>query len=299
MTIQQAFNNFIQTRRLADLSSNTITDYEHFVLPFIRFVKPTKDISLITQEIINKYIQCTLDKPLSKATKATYIRNLKIFLKWLQGTYTTNYDYSKIRVPKSPKKKVKIYSDDEIRMLFNAVDTPYYWVTLRNKCIIALMYDSGLRQAEVCTLKKANVSYTENRMTVVGKGGKERIVPLGRISRHYMTAYLEVCPFNSKSVFVTLNGEELTCNAVKIMIAKLAEKLPFDLTSHKLRHNFATNYCLDQYNKKGSVDIYSLMYLMGHEDLQTTKRYLHIAHEIIASRDCISHLDNILLSGNP
>lgn len=295
MNVQIAFENFIQTRKLADLSSHTISDYQYFMIPFIRFIGADSDIQCIMQGTINAYIRATLEKPLSKATKSTYVRNLKIFLKWLQETYVVNYDYSKIRVPKSPKKKVKIYSDDEIKLLFDSIDTPYSWLTLRNKCVIALMYDSGLRQAEVCTLKKSNVSYSENRMTVVGKGSKERIVPLGRISNYYMRAYLEACPFHSESVFVTLDGKELTCNAVKIMITKLAEKLPFELTSHKLRHNFATNYCLDQYYKKGSIDIYSLMYLMGHEDLQTTKRYLHIAHEIIASRNCISHLDNILL----
>ena len=68
----------------------------------------------------------------------------------------------------------------------------------------------------------------------------------------------------------------------------------FAISSHKLRHNFATNYCIDQYRTHGQVDIYRLMYLMGHEDIETTRRYLHMANEILASQGCISHLDGIL-----
>lgn len=78
-----------------------------------------------------------------------------------------------------------------------------------------------------------------------------------------------------------------------MFVNSLSNKLPFDLSAHKLRHNFATNYILDQYKEKGKVDIYQLKALMGHSDIETTERYLHIANEIIASNNSISHLDNI------
>ena len=81
------------------------------------------------------------------------------------------------------------------------------------------------------------------------------------------------------------------------MVTKLANQLQFELSSHKLRHNFATNYCIDQFTRNNQVDIYSLMYLMGHENIETTRRYLHFAMEIIASRETISHLDTIALCG--
>jgi len=156
------------------------------------------------------------------------------------------------------------------------------------------MYDSGLRQSEVCTLRKSRISFTDNRMIVHGKGDKERTVPLGKLTQRFMREYLALCPYDLDYVFVSRHGSALTCNAVKLFISKLARRLPFELSSHKLRHNFATNYCLDQYEKYGQIDIYRLMYLMGHEDIETTKRYLHFAYEIIASRGCISHLDGIL-----
>ncbi|MEG1145070.1 MAG: hypothetical protein RSE05_06865, partial [Clostridium sp.] len=69
--------------------------------------------------------------------------------------------------------------------------------------------------------------------------------------------------------------------------------LPFKFSSHKLRHNFATNYCIDHVRETGKSDVYDLSILMGHESIETTKKYEHFTHEIIASENSISHLDNV------
>ena len=130
-------------------------------------------------------------------------------------------------------------------------------------------------------------------MVVCGKGNKERTVPLGSFTIRFMREYLRLCPHKSDKIFVERRGEPLTCNAVKLLVRKLAKELPFELSSHKLRHNFATNYCIDQYETRGNIDIYSLMIIMGHEDIETTERYLHHAKEIISTRNSISHLDKL------
>jgi len=293
MTIQQAFNNFILSRRLADLSVKTIKDYTEFVTPFVDFLGADKALNALTEADVNSYIGELLDRPLSKASRATYIRHIKIFLRWVEDTYHIDINVKHLRVPKTPKRLVKIYSDDEIAEIFNTIHTDAEWLTLRNKCIIALMYDSGLRQAEVCTLKRKNVVFASNRLIVRGKGNKERTVPLGQLTARFMRAYYDKCPYTSDDVFVSRRGGKLTCDAVKHMVTKLANRLDFELSSHKLRHNFATNYCLDQYEKYGHIDIYRLMVLMGHEDVETTRRYLHLANEIIASRESVSHLDKL------
>ena len=293
MTLRTSLDNFILSRRLADLSAKTVKDYTEFVTPFVEFLGANRAIETITETDINRYIAELLDRPLSKASRSTYIRHIKIFLRWLEETYEIHINAKHIRVPKTPKRTVKIYSDDEITQIFMAVQTDTEWITLRNKCIIALMYDSGLRQSEVCTLRRRNVSFTDNRLVVHGKGNKERTVPLGRLTARFMRLYYESCPYTSDFVFVNRHGEKLTCNAVKLMVTKLANKLDFELSSHKLRHNFATNYCLDQYEQKGQIDIFRLMVLMGHEEVETTRRYLHLANEIIASKETISHLDKL------
>lgn len=293
MTLQQCFDDFILSRQLADLSPKTVLDYKQFIQPFILSVGSNLAVEELGQDKINLYISNLLKRPLSRSTRATYIRHLKVFLKWVQNEHVVTYEYKRIKVPKSPKKNVRIYSPDELMDIFNHIHAENDWLTFRNKCIVALMYDSGLRQSEVCSLERSKVSYSEKRIVVCGKGFKERTVPLGGLTMRYMRDYLSLCPFSSEKVFVNRYGGDLTNNAVKLLINKLSSQLPFELSSHKLRHNFATNYCIDQYEERGHVDIYKLMILLGHEDIETTRRYLHHANEIIGVKNSISHLDKV------
>lgn len=293
MKVKETFENFILSRRLSGLSIKSIKNYIDFVTPFIEYVGVDLEYTEIRQSNINGYISKLLDKKVSKATLATYIRHVKIYLRWSDLEYQGNYSIKAIKVPKTPKKNVHVYSDDEIRMLFETVESDIPWIVARNYAIIALMIDSGLRQGEVCMLQRNKVFFKEQYMTVIGKGNKERTVPIGKMTSTCLERYYEICPYENQAVFVTRNGEPLSCNAVKLMVSKLSKKVPFELSSHKLRHNFATNYCLNQYEKYGNIDINKLMYLMGHEDSKTTQRYLHFAYEIIATRGCISHIDSV------
>lgn len=297
MTLMETFDNFILSRELSDLSKKSIMDYRQFIKPFIAFIGLSRDFQTVTQDDINSYLQTLLKKPISKSSRATYIRHLKIFLRWSELQYGASFQAKLIKIPKSPKRSVRIYSDDDIKVIFDTIHSDVPWLTYRNKAIIALMYDSGIRQAEVCNLKRGKIDFSNNRMVVYGKGNKERIVPLGKHAIYFMRLYMDTCPFENEYLFVNRRGCPLTCNAVKLFVSKLAAKLPFELSSHKLRHNFATNYCIDQYDKYGQIDIFRLMYLMGHEDIETTNRYLHFAMEIISARGAISHLDNIMCKG--
>lgn len=296
MTIRQSFDAFITSRRLADLADKTIKDYQEFITPFVRFVGEDKGIETLTEDDVTQYIAKLLKRSLSKSSKITYIRHIKIYLRWIEKNMGVNVNAKNIRLPKNPKRVVKIYSDEEVVELFNAIESPLKWLELRNKAIIALMYDSGLRQSEVCSLRLKNVSFSVQTLVVHGKGNKERVVPLGSLTKVFLEKYMSECPYEiADFVFCNKYGKALTCNAVKHMVSDVASKLKFELSSHKLRHNFATNYCLDQYEKQGYVDIYRLMIILGHEDVETTRIYLHIANEIIASRDSISHLDKLKL----
>lgn len=293
MTIQESFEKFIVSRELADLSEKSIKNYSDFISPFVCFVGADKSLDDLTADDVNDYITKVVRRHITRATKSTYIRHLKIYLRWVEETYHFDFNAKNIKVPKTPKRNVRIYSDVEIEKIFNAVQNEDEWIKLRNKSIIALMYDSGLRQAEVCNLKMRNISLDENRLVVRGKGNKERTVPLGQFAKGILCEYLKICPYSSAYVFVGRYGEPMTCNSVKLMMSKVARKLDFEFSSHKLRHNFATNYCIDQYEKNNHIDIYRLMVLMGHEDIETTRRYLHLANEIIASRESVSHLDKV------
>lgn len=295
MILKDCFRHFLFIKKIAGLSERSILDYKEFIAPFVFSVGLDTDISQVLQSDIENYIASLFERPLSRASRSTYIRHVKIFLKWCSENYSVKYDYSFIKVPKTPKKCVHIYSVSEMKTIFNSVQCGVEWVELRNKAMIALMYDSGLRQAELCSLERQWISFADKNLKVHGKGDKERIVPLGALTMRFLSDYLDKCPFMSKYVFLSVHGDSMTCNTVKLMISKLSAKLDFKLSSHKLRHNFATNYCINQYEQYHKVDIYSLMYIMGHENIETTQKYLHFAMEIIASKNCISQLDNILL----
>lgn len=296
MTLQSAFDNFIFSRQLEGLAKKSIDCYMSFIQPFVAHIGSNLDISALNRDLINGYIKTLLKRTLSRATVATYIRHIKIFLKWTEEEYKVCFETDKIKVPKSPKKVLHIYTDDEIVQIFNTVSAEEEWLRVRNCCIIALMLDSGLRQNEVCTLLRADINFQSCTMKICGKGNKERVVPFGKITKHYMALYNSLCPYQSEFFLVSCHGEPLTTNAVKLFMSKIAKNLPFPFSSHKLRHNFATNYCINQYEQHGKVDIYSLMLLMGHEDVETTQRYLHFAQQIIATRTSISHLDKVLNS---
>lgn len=203
--------------------------------------------------------------------------------------------YSKIKLPKTPKKNVKIYTDNEIKEIFESVENVPPMLAARNKLIISLMLDSGLRRNEVCMIKLSDINYIDNLLNVHGKGNKDRLVPIGFLTLRYLKEYDCSCPFESEYLLVTLKGERLTNNAVKQLMSKLKRKLGFDFSPHRLRHNFATNYIIDHYDKYGYFDSYTLMVLLGHEDIKTTQRYVHYAKQFIASRERCSHLDKVFL----
>jgi len=293
MTLENAFNEFLEFKKEQGLANASIHCYTSFVMPFLEYIGLGVDVHTISEESIHEYIRTLYNRELSKSTRSTYVRHLKCFLNWLKKYRDIDLYTNRIIVPKPNKKILRIYSDEDIALIFKTIKAENEWLTARNRAIIALMLDSGLRQGEVCDLLRNNIFFDKYMLKVCGKGDKERFVPLGKISLYYLKEYLRLCPYNEEYFFVSRRGVPITRDAIKHLMWKLAQVLPFEFSSHKLRHNFATNYCLDQYKLHGFIDIYKLMVLMGHEDVATTKRYLHIAEQIIASRENISHLDSI------
>lgn len=292
MTLKDALKEFLLQKKLAGLLETSLKAYKVMIMLMIDYVGNV-EINKLTYEQVNAYILHLFEQNISRSTIASYIRNARIFLRFVQIEYGLSFDPRKIKVPKSPKKIVKIYADGEIRKIFDGVKTSIPWITARNRVIIALMLDSGLRQAEVCTLQKKDINAERMTIKVFGKGEKERLVPLGHLTKNLLEEYVEICPYKSDYVFIDKSGFPLSGNAIRLFVSRLQRKLPFELSSHKLRHNFATNYCLDHLEKDGNSCIYDLSILMGHESIDTTRRYEHFAHEIIASQKNISHLDKI------
>lgn len=297
MTVSDILDQFLFSKKLAGLSPATITDYSAHLKGFISYAGGSLPISGISERLVQDYILSLYSRPLKKASVATYVRNLRIFLTYIHKTSPLPFSPDSIKVPKNPKKQLQIYSDDEIQKIFQAVPSSVLWLKSRNQAIIALMLDSGLRQGEISSLRLADVSFRPPRLLVHGKGNKDRFVPLGNVSAGFLHEYFNLCPFPIKDfVFLSDCGDPLSCNAIRLFVSRIAKRLPFALSSHKLRHNFATNYCLDKIESTGQVDAYTLKTLMGHENISTTERYIHCAVELLAAKSSISHLDKIFQS---
>ena len=294
MTLQQLYDEFLYIKRLAGLEAGTVTNYERTLILMVQYIGADLSVSNLTFKTVSSYIMSLYDKPISKATISSYVRNVKIFFRWVATEYELPFDPLKIRVPKPPKKIVHIYSDAEIQLIFHLTSTSVPWITARNRLIIALMLDSGLRQMEVCNLMHQNINTESMTMKVTGKGAKDRFVSLGQTSLHLLDGYIDLCPYSgSKYIFYDRRGNRLSGNAIRLFVSRLEQQLGFPLSSHKLRHNFATNFCIDNVRRTGNSHVYDLSILMGHESIETTKKYEHFAHEIIAAENSISHLDKV------
>ncbi len=293
MNLQDVFNDFILWKRLSGLSDATISDYNNMIGIFLDYAGRDLELEHVTQKFVNTFILDLYERSLSKSTIATYIRNTRIFLCWVYQKYYLPFNPAIIKVPKPPKKLVHIYTDNEIRLIFDSCEASIPWISARNKAMLALMLDSGLRQSEVCNLRCSGIDRERRVLQVTGKGAKDRLVPLGYVSLLLVDDYLSLCPYQkAEYVFLNRNGSVVTCNAVKLFVNRLKKRLPFELSSHKLRHNFATNYCKDNILQSGNSNVFDLSIIMGHESLETTKRYEHFAHEIIALENRLSHLDS-------
>ncbi len=295
MTLNSALDEFLFQKRLNGLNPKSIKNYRATLSLFVSGMGAETPLDELSFGRVSQYLLNLLEGSIARATASSYIRNIKIFLRWAYVEYGLPFDPQKIKVPRSPKKNVHIYSDTEIRYIFSCIETSIPWITARNRAIVALMLDSGLRQCEVCGLMKQNIDWERNVLKVTGKGAKDRMVPLGNIAHILLEQYLSECPFkDSDLVFQDRHGNELSGNAVRLFVYRLEQKLPFAFSSHKLRHNFATNYCIDNIKTKGTTCVYDLSILMGHESIETTKKYEHFAHEMVAAESRISHLDNVL-----
>ena len=298
MILSNALEEFLRIKKVSGLAEKSLLNYRSFIMHFIVYVNNCCT-DVLEYDHILQYIDFLQERNITKTTVSTYMRHLKVFFRWIENNYNLSFPAKNIIIPRMPKKNVYVYTDEEIVQIFNSVNADREWIIIRNNAIISLMLDSGLRQKEVCELQRKNIDFSRRIITVHGKGDKERVVPMGMLTLRFLKHYLKLCPYEiSNYIFFGRDGNVITCNTVKLFMTKLSHKLPFEFSSHKLRHNFATNYCLDQYKQYGHVDIYRLQILLGHEDVATTQRYLHIANQILASQSSISHLDSIYrLSG--
>lgn len=290
MFVVEALNEFIIQQRVAGNSTKTILNYEQYIryfLDFIGYEKQTEeiDISLLNQYVIflqsrqskaiNFNKQCITDNKVSSITVQTYIRHLITFLNFCNRKGYINFDIkNNFKLPKAQKKIFNILTEEEIKILIKSFDLSKR-LEFRNALIIVLLVDCGLRISEVLNIELDNINIDKAILKVLGKGNKERIVPLGNLSKEFIIKYIRyyrVIPKDEnlkKYLFLTRTCKRIKYNTIKCLFRKLKKKTKINrLHPHLLRHTFATYYLIN------GGDILSLKNILGHTSLKMVEVYV-------------------------
>lgn len=295
MTLQESLEKFYQYKRTYTKRKSSKNYYDS-LSQFTKYVGNDTEIGDLKQDVITKYqIHINESSRLKDGTKHCYIKNLRIFIRWLKDEYRLDcISYKIIRLPKMPKKDYERYTDSQIKMMYDTVKCSSEWITMRNRCILTVLLDTGIRREEVRLLKTHEIDFSNRIFYIHGKGAKDRQVPFSERTEHLLREYWNICPYkNSEYAFCSRYGKQLGADAVKQFLAKLSRKLPFDVSAHRLRHSFATDYAFHYLKTYGTSCAVELSMIMGHEETKTTEIYIHIAQRMIALENRYSRINSI------
>jgi site-specific recombinase XerD len=236
-------------------------------------------------------------QPLSSATIHGYVMVLKIFSNWLNREGLTNRKIAQdIKPPKLTKKVIITLTDEEIKKVLNILDIKLYR-DARDQAIFLLLLDTGLRIGEVVNLKMSDAHLEEGYLKVIGKGSKERVVPIGNYGRKALQRYIfrfrpKPANLQIENVFLTLYGRPVTNNALGLVFKRLKLQSGIKrLHAHLCRHTFATRFLIN------GGDIFSLQQILGHSSLEMVKHYVNLASShVIVQHQRFSPLDHMKLS---
>ena len=269
-----------------NLSDNSVSSYETDLKKFLDFIeeKKIKDWSEVNPDIIVIFFQMQRDEGLGSSTTARYLSSLKGFFKYLyKNKYIEKDPAENLSSTKISRKLPAVLSVDEIDKILEAPDSE---TTLgrRDKAVLELMYSSGLRVSELINLKLSDLFFNDEVIRVLGKGSKQRIVPVGssaiRWCKEYMVKSRVLLENKAKSqnyVFLNSRGTKLSRMGIWKIVdtyTKAAE-IQKEVHPHTFRHSFATHLL------EGGADLRAVQEMLGHADISTTQIYTHIDREYI------------------
>lgn len=255
------------------MSPNTVASYISDLTAFFSAVgKDPKDV--VPEDIISYFAETTA---LSKRSQARVLSSLHSFYKWMimEGEMTDNPSDA-IEAPKLGKYLPAVLSVEEVDRLIAAVDLDSAFGK-RDRAMLETLYGLGLRVSELISLRISSIWTEQGFVSVIGKGDKQRLVPLGGMARDAIRDYLEVRGpaadrESSDILFLNRFGRALTRIAVFKMIKAYAVKagISKEISPHTLRHSFATHLI------ENGADLRAVQEMLGHESILTTEIYTHI-----------------------
>lgn len=279
----KGFRTYLRLER--GMSLNTYNSYSSDVREFASWLasEPGPGITLEKNagENIRQYISSRIDpdggQVITGRTQARILSSLRSFFGWLQteGIITEN-PCDGIDAPKIGRYLPAVLSVDEVNDIMNSVDQSK-WGGVRDRAILELLYGCGLRVSEVSDVRISNVYLQEKFVRIVGKGNKERVVPMGDPAAEAVTAYLAVRPepagADSEDIlFLNRSGRQLSRISVFNMVKKQAmlAGITKEISPHTFRHSFATHLI------EGGADLRVVQEMLGHESILTTEIYTHL-----------------------
>lgn len=276
-TIIRDFLSYLKNER--GFSENTVSSYEDDLNQFWEFMRDglgIKEMELISREHIREFISVLLRTGFSKRSVERKLSCLRTFFKYLKrlGIIEKNPMLG-IRNPKRDQYLPDVLPEKKLNEFLDSWK-PESLNDLRDKAIIELMYSSGLRASEVVELKWEYLREKERELKVLGKGKKERIVPVGIKALEALTSYKEALLREkgnlSEHIFVNKFGKKLTRRALWNIVNKKFEALArlYGVHPHAIRHSFATHLL------NHGADLRSIQELLGHKSLSTTSVYTNL-----------------------
>ena len=253
------------------MSHNTVASYCSDVANFLAFYEG--DIASLDNSDVEAFLASC--EGLSKRSQARLLSSMRSFCKWLveEGVIKDN-PCDKVEAPKLGVYLPDVLSIEEVFSVIDIVDRST-WLGLRDGALLEVLYGCGLRVSEAVGLKMSSLFLDEGFVRVIGKGNKERLVPIGEAASDALVAYLEARPAEFSAtdyVFVNRYGKALSrVSAFKIVkAAALQAGIRKNISPHTFRHSFATHLI------ENGADIRLVQEMLGHESVSTTEIYTHI-----------------------
>ena len=267
----------------AGLSENTVLAYGRDLKSFLEYceTEEVKSLDQLKPAIIQKYLAFLSKSSKSESSSKRFLVAVRMFLRFCKLTSLTEDDFTTIlESPKVWQKLPAVCSKQQVLNLLNAPDPkePFY---LRDRAILELLYATGMRASELAGLKQSDLNLNIGYLCCLGKGRKERVIPLGRIAAAAVRQYLDglrgklVKAFSDDFLLLSRTGRGLGRIEIYRLVRKYAVRagMPKNLTAHTLRHCFATHLLA------GGADLRSIQEMLGHVDIATTQIYTHVDQE--------------------
>ena len=282
---KKGFKAYLQLEK--SLSGNSVEAYVHDIEKFTQFLvtnKIEKNPNEIELHHLEDFLKWINELGMTPSSQARIISGLKGFYKFcIQEQISAANPTALLESPKLPKHLPDTLSLEEIEKIINAIDlsTPE---GARNKAIIETLYSCGLRVSELVNLKLSCLYFEVGYVRIIGKGDKERLVPIGSSAIKYIKIYIEnvrvhltVKPGFEDIVFLNRRGRKLTRVMIFTIVKELAKKAAIskNISPHTFRHSFATHLV------EGGADLRAVQEMLGHESITTTEIYTHLDREYL------------------